>query len=98
MGIETGVDLAKVRAASRFIAGVVDHALDEQSLSGDGSGRRARGRGLGEGLSLTPRDRNDEARRRVRSLYALILLSTKPRRDSRGRTSPSVGVAPRPFG
>ena len=37
MGIETGVDLDKVRAASRFIAEVLDHAADEQSLSGDGS-------------------------------------------------------------
>jgi hydroxymethylglutaryl-CoA lyase len=31
MGIETGVDLAKVRAASRFIAGVVDHALTSKA-------------------------------------------------------------------
>jgi hydroxymethylglutaryl-CoA lyase len=31
MGIETGVDLAKVRAASRFIAGVVDHALTSKT-------------------------------------------------------------------
>ena len=32
MGIETGVDLAKVRAASRFIAGVVDHALTSKAF------------------------------------------------------------------
>jgi isopropylmalate/homocitrate/citramalate synthase len=31
MGIETGVDIAKVRAASRFIAGVVDHALTSKA-------------------------------------------------------------------
>ncbi|HEX3672597.1 MAG TPA: hydroxymethylglutaryl-CoA lyase [Candidatus Cybelea sp.] len=31
MGIETGVDLAKVRAASRFIGGVVDHALTSKA-------------------------------------------------------------------
>ncbi len=31
MGIETGVDLAKVRTASRFIAGVVDHALTSKA-------------------------------------------------------------------
>jgi isopropylmalate/homocitrate/citramalate synthase len=31
MGIETGVDLEKVRAASRFIAGVVDHALTSKA-------------------------------------------------------------------
>ena len=31
MGIETGVDLAKVRAASRFIAGVVGHALTSKA-------------------------------------------------------------------
>ncbi|MGB6519340.1 MAG: hydroxymethylglutaryl-CoA lyase, partial [Candidatus Cybelea sp.] len=31
MGIETGVDLVKVRAASRFIAGVVDHALTSKA-------------------------------------------------------------------
>ncbi len=31
MGIETGVDLAKVRAASRFISGVVDHALTSKA-------------------------------------------------------------------
>ena len=31
MGIQTGVDLAKVRAASRFIAGVVDHALTSKA-------------------------------------------------------------------
>jgi hydroxymethylglutaryl-CoA lyase len=31
MGIETGVDLAKVRDASRFIAGVVDHALTSKA-------------------------------------------------------------------
>ena len=37
MGIETGVDLAKVRAASRFISGVVGPRADEQSLSSDGS-------------------------------------------------------------
>ncbi|MGB8966403.1 MAG: hydroxymethylglutaryl-CoA lyase [Candidatus Cybelea sp.] len=31
MDIETGVDLAKVRKASRFIAGVVDHALTSKA-------------------------------------------------------------------
>jgi hydroxymethylglutaryl-CoA lyase len=31
MGIETGVDLAKVRAASRYIAGVVGHALTSKA-------------------------------------------------------------------
>ncbi len=31
MGIETGVDIAKVRAASRFIGGVVDHALTSKA-------------------------------------------------------------------
>ena len=31
MGIETGVDLAKLRAASRFIAGVVDHELTSKA-------------------------------------------------------------------
>ncbi|MBV9700140.1 MAG: hydroxymethylglutaryl-CoA lyase [Candidatus Eremiobacteraeota bacterium] len=31
MGIETGVDLAKVRAASRFIAGVIDHTLTSKA-------------------------------------------------------------------
>jgi hydroxymethylglutaryl-CoA lyase len=31
MGIETGIDLAKVRAASRFIAGVIDHALTSKA-------------------------------------------------------------------
>jgi hydroxymethylglutaryl-CoA lyase len=31
MGIETGVDLGKVRAASRFVAGVVDHALTSKA-------------------------------------------------------------------
>ncbi len=31
MGVETGVDLAQVRAASRFIAGVVDHALTSKA-------------------------------------------------------------------
>ena len=31
MGIETGVDLAKVRVASRFIAGVVGHALTSKA-------------------------------------------------------------------
>jgi len=31
MGIETGVDIEKVRAASRFIAGVVDHALTSKA-------------------------------------------------------------------
>ncbi len=31
MGIETGVDLTKVRAASRFVAGVVDHALTSKA-------------------------------------------------------------------
>ncbi|MGC1381548.1 MAG: hydroxymethylglutaryl-CoA lyase [Candidatus Baltobacteraceae bacterium] len=31
MGIQTGVDLAKVRKASRFIAGVVDHALTSKA-------------------------------------------------------------------
>jgi len=32
MGIETGVDLAKVRTASRFIAGVVGHALTSKAF------------------------------------------------------------------
>jgi len=32
MGIETGVDLAKVRAASRFIAGVLDHGLTSKAF------------------------------------------------------------------
>ena len=32
MGIETGVNLAKVRTASRFIAGVVDHALTSKAF------------------------------------------------------------------
>jgi isopropylmalate/homocitrate/citramalate synthase len=32
MGIETGVDLAKVRAASRFIAGVVDRSLTSKAF------------------------------------------------------------------
>ena len=32
MGIDTGVDLAKVRAASRFIAGVVGHALTSKAF------------------------------------------------------------------
>lgn len=31
MGIETGVDIQRVRAASRFIAGVVDHALTSKA-------------------------------------------------------------------
>jgi hydroxymethylglutaryl-CoA lyase len=31
MGLETGVDLGKVRAASRFVAGVVDHALTSKA-------------------------------------------------------------------
>ena len=31
MSIETGVDLEKVRSASRFIAGVVDHALTSKA-------------------------------------------------------------------
>jgi isopropylmalate/homocitrate/citramalate synthase len=31
MDIETGVDLAKVRTASRFIAGIVDHALTSKA-------------------------------------------------------------------
>jgi hydroxymethylglutaryl-CoA lyase len=31
MGIETGVDISKVRAASRFIGGVVDHALTSKA-------------------------------------------------------------------
>jgi hydroxymethylglutaryl-CoA lyase len=31
MGIETGVDVAKVRAASRYIAGVIDHALTSKA-------------------------------------------------------------------
>jgi hydroxymethylglutaryl-CoA lyase len=31
MGIETGIDLAKVRKASRFIAGVVDHSLTSKA-------------------------------------------------------------------
>lgn len=32
MGIETGVDLARVRAASRFIAGVIDHTLTSKAF------------------------------------------------------------------
>jgi hydroxymethylglutaryl-CoA lyase len=32
MGVETGVDIGKVRAASRFIAGVVDHALTSKAF------------------------------------------------------------------
>ena len=32
MGIETGVDLAGVRAASRFIAGVIDHTLTSKAF------------------------------------------------------------------
>lgn len=32
MGIKTGVDLAKVRAASRFIGGVLDHALTSKAF------------------------------------------------------------------
>ncbi|MBV8332096.1 MAG: hydroxymethylglutaryl-CoA lyase, partial [Candidatus Eremiobacteraeota bacterium] len=32
MGVETGVDLAKVRAASRYIAGVVGHALTSKAF------------------------------------------------------------------
>jgi hypothetical protein len=32
MGIETGVDLAKVRAASRFIARALDHALTSKTF------------------------------------------------------------------
>ncbi len=32
MGIETGVDIAKVRAASRFISGVVGHALTSKAF------------------------------------------------------------------
>jgi hydroxymethylglutaryl-CoA lyase len=31
MGIETGVDIGQVRAASRFIAGIVDHALTSKA-------------------------------------------------------------------
>ncbi len=33
MGIETGVDLAAVRAASRFIAGALDHALTSKAFA-----------------------------------------------------------------
>lgn len=33
MGIETGVDLSKVRAASRFIAGVLDHSLTSKTYT-----------------------------------------------------------------
>ena len=32
MAIETGVDLVKVRAASRFIAGVLDHELTSKAF------------------------------------------------------------------
>jgi hypothetical protein len=32
MGIDTGVDLAKVRAASRFIAGVLGHELTSKAF------------------------------------------------------------------
>lgn len=31
MGVATGIDLAKVRAASRYVAGVVDHALTSKA-------------------------------------------------------------------
>jgi hypothetical protein len=31
MGIHTGVDLDKVRAASRFIAGAIDHELTSKA-------------------------------------------------------------------
>jgi hypothetical protein len=32
MGIQTGVDIAKVRAASRFIRGVLDHELTSKAF------------------------------------------------------------------
>ena len=32
MGIETGVDITRVRAASRFIAGVLDHGLTSKAF------------------------------------------------------------------
>lgn len=32
MGVETGVDLVKVRAASRYIAGILDHALTSKAF------------------------------------------------------------------
>jgi hypothetical protein len=32
MNIETGVDIAKVRAASRFIRGVLDHELTSKAF------------------------------------------------------------------
>ncbi len=31
MGVDTGVDIERVRAASRFIAGVLDHALTSKA-------------------------------------------------------------------
>ncbi|MBV9233913.1 MAG: hypothetical protein JO030_07715, partial [Candidatus Eremiobacteraeota bacterium] len=43
MGIETGIDLDKVRMASRFIATVIDHALTSKAFqameAADGAGR-----------------------------------------------------------
>ena len=43
MGIETGIDLDKVRVASRFIATVIDHALTSKAFqameAADGAGR-----------------------------------------------------------
>jgi hydroxymethylglutaryl-CoA lyase len=42
MGVETGVDVAKIRAASRFIAGVVDHALTSKAFQAmEAADRRA---------------------------------------------------------
>ncbi len=32
MGIETGIDLGKIRTASRFIAGIVDHELTSKAF------------------------------------------------------------------
>jgi hypothetical protein len=32
MGIETGIDIDKVRAASRFIRGVLDHELTSKAF------------------------------------------------------------------
>lgn len=44
MGIETGVDLAKVRAASRYIAGVVGHPLTSKTFQAmEASAARATG-------------------------------------------------------
>ncbi|MDE2482096.1 MAG: hydroxymethylglutaryl-CoA lyase [bacterium] len=47
MGIETGVDLAKVRAASRFIRGVLDHDLTSKTFQAlEAADARAAGTGV----------------------------------------------------